>query len=108
MCTPWPEFETVSLYMYRKTGSPARLLRVGAVGVVPTPPLAPVQSTSMAFAFGVDEHPGVGEVGEVGVRDRERHRRIELVDRRQVAASWSHQSAVLVRLGAPGLPEMSL
>ena len=51
MCTPSPEFEIVSLYMKRNTGSPARLLRVTAPAV-PTPPVAPVQSTSMAFVLG--------------------------------------------------------
>ena len=44
MCTPWPEFEIVSLYMYRKTGSPTRPERVTAPGVFDTPPFAPVQS----------------------------------------------------------------
>ena len=34
---------------------------------------------------GVDEHGGVGEVGEVRVGDRERHRRVDLVDRPEIA-----------------------
>ena len=49
--------------------------------------VSPVQSDRVRSRIGVDEHAGVGEVREVRVGDRERHRRVELVDRREVARS---------------------
>ena len=51
----------------------------------------------------MDEHGGVGEVREVGIGDREHHRRVELVDRGQIAGERDRTSRCWSESGQAGV-----